>query len=112
MSNRKVMNLNSLLMGADDKVGKPKGRPSSAFSKPTMNKLSAFESIPKKEEFKIFRKVEEKPKPAQTKVTAGLSKLFDKAEEMNKKTDNAGDAVMKPSEFNGLRRPQTANPPK
>lgn len=106
---RKVMNLNSLLIGADDKLNKPASRPNSAFTKPTMNKLSAFETLPKKEESKIFRNIEEKPKPSQNKVTLGLSKLFDKAEEMNKGTDQAGDAIMQPNEFNGIRRPQTAS---
>ena len=37
------MNLNSLLKSADDQANKPKGKPSSVFSKPTMNKLAGFE---------------------------------------------------------------------
>ena len=50
------MNLNSLLMGADDRAKKPETGGMSAIKKPTMNSLLSFDKIGKKEDSNISNK--------------------------------------------------------
>ena len=101
-----MMNINSLLKGADESVKKPANRPNSAFSKPTMSKLAGFEAPKEKEEPQS--KVVEDKQPTQNKVAAGLSKLFDKAEEMKKQEPKETGFLNPNSEAGRVKRPQTA----
>jgi len=81
-SGKRVMNLNSLLQGADNKTDKKKERPTSAFSKPvSMGALSSFEKKFDKEDSKI-QVEKETTKQSPNKIMGGLSKLFEKADEM------------------------------
>jgi hypothetical protein len=105
-SNRKVMNLNSLLKGADDKLDKPKVRPTSAFGKPSMSKLAAFDTVK-------TPKIEESKEPSVIKTNQSnnnkISELIDKANE-TRNEENKEEILKKPlMEAEMIRRPQTAN---
>jgi hypothetical protein len=100
------MNLNSLLKGADDKLDKPKVRPTSAFGKPSMSKLAAFDTIK-------TPKIEESKEPSVIKTNQSnnnkISELIDKANE-TRNEENKEEILKKPlKEAEMIRRPQTAN---
>lgn len=102
-SNRKVMNLNSLLKGADDKT---KERPTSAFSKPTMSKLAAFEFVKKVKD--------EKPKEVSAVSTSQtnnnkISELIDKANETRVEENKEEMKKIPLKEADIIKRPRTAN---
>jgi hypothetical protein len=106
---KKAINLNSLLMGADDKA---KASPLTGIKKSSMmGALADFDMVKPKEDSKIVSTENHKSSP--NKIAQGLSKLFDKAEE-NKKMEADNSARVVPliplrSSFES-KRPKTALP--
>lgn len=113
----RAMNLNSLLMGADNI--KPPSKPNEGDSKivrpPTMASLLKFETQSKKIE--EVKKVDNETKVGVKKIADGLGKFFDKAEEDKKIQDDSSSFKNNKSNFkmspgSKKARPGTAQPVK